>query len=311
MGDESDGSRSLSRVSERWRETPWNEAVRPCVPACADRTGGKAGRSPVSDVGVNCILSGRFRRGGGGRTEDEDVTDLERATRGEEGVDDWESFTLGSVDVDGRRCGCLGGGTGPEPGTAGKPEQSMCVVDTPGAWVSRLGSGGLGGAAIGDESVAPATCSSDKAELDVDDCRLDFRRRGRGGTHVASSDPPDPDSGPYPLGSFCLEGLRLRVFTMEVMLLAEELDDVLRTCRTRSRSSCSSARFIDCACLLASSDCLIRGLTWVGFIGIRGGPECVTRLTVDVLGVRMTSEGRRGGAASNAGLRGGNGGSLP
>jgi len=30
------------------------------------------------------MLSGRFRRGGGGGTDEEDVTDLERATRGEE-----------------------------------------------------------------------------------------------------------------------------------------------------------------------------------------------------------------------------------
>ena len=76
----------------------------------------------MSDVGVSCMLSGRFRRGGGGGTDGEDVTDLERATRGEEGEDDWESFTLGSVEVDGRRRGCVGGGTGPGPGTAGKPE---------------------------------------------------------------------------------------------------------------------------------------------------------------------------------------------
>lgn len=118
MGDESDGSRSLPRVSERWRERPWNEGVR----ACADRTWGKEGISPLSDVGVNCMLSGRFRRGGGGGTDDEDVTDLERATRGEEGEDDWESSTLGSVDVDGRRCGWVGGGVGPGPATVGKPE---------------------------------------------------------------------------------------------------------------------------------------------------------------------------------------------
>ena len=69
------------------------------------------------------MLSGRFRRGGGGGTEDdEDVTDLERVTRGEEGEDGWESFTLGSVDVDARRCGWVGGGIGPGPATAGKPE---------------------------------------------------------------------------------------------------------------------------------------------------------------------------------------------
>lgn len=100
MGDESDGSRSLSRVSERWRESPWSEVARPCV---CTWTGGKVGRSSMSDVGVNCMLSGRFRRGGGGGTDDEDVTDLERAMRGEEGGDGWESFTVGSVEVEGRR----------------------------------------------------------------------------------------------------------------------------------------------------------------------------------------------------------------
>lgn len=184
--------------------------------------------------------------------------------------------------------------------------------------MSRLGSGGLNDVTIGDGSVALATCSSDNTELDVDEGRLGFRRRGKGGMHVVLSDPPDPDPdpGPYPLGGFwtCLEGLRLRVRVrvLEVVLLAEELDeDVLRTWRTRSRSSCSSARFIDCACLLASSDCLMRGLiTWVGFIGTKGGSEGVVFI-VHVLGVGIASEGRRGGAASNAGLRGGGGGSLP
>lgn len=270
----------------------------------------------MADVGVNCMLSGRFRRGGGGGTDDEDVTDLERATRGEEGEDDWESFTLGSVDMDGRRCGCFGGGIKPGPGTAGRPEQSVCIVDTPSASMSRLGNGGLNGAAVGDGSVALATCSSDNTELDVDEGRLGFRRRGRGGTHVALSDPPDADPGAYPLVSFstCLEGLRLRgrVRVLEVGLLAEELDeDVLRTWRTRSRSSCSSARFIDCACLLASSDCLMRVLiTWAGFIGIRGGPEDVVRFAVDVLAIGTASDGRRG-AVINGGLRGGNGGSFP
>lgn len=234
------------------------------------------GRSPPSDVGVNCMLSGRFRRGGGGGTDVDEVTDLERATRGEEGEDDWESFTLGNVDVDGRRCGWVGGGTGPEGVAA-------CAVDM--LWASRLGSGGLDDAEICDGSLALATCSSDKTELDVDEGRLGFRRRGKGGTHVASSDPPDPA---YPLACFgsCLVGLRLRVRVLGVMLLMEELDDdvVLRTWRTRSRSSCSSARFIDCAYLLASRDCLMRGLiTCVGLVGIRGGPEDVMRFAVDVI----------------------------
>lgn len=75
----------------------------------------------MSDVGVSCMLSGRLRRGGGGGTDDEAVTDLERATRGEDGEDGWESFTVGSVEEDGRRYGCVGGGIGPGPATAGTP----------------------------------------------------------------------------------------------------------------------------------------------------------------------------------------------
>ena len=181
--------------------------------------------------------------------------------------------------------------------------------------MSRLGKGGLNGAAIGDESVALATCSSDNTELDVDEGGLGFRRRGRGGTHVASSDPPDGEPETYPVGIFCncLEGLRLRVRVLGVVLLTEELDEVvLRIWRTRSRSSCSSERFIDCACLLASSDCLMMGLiTCAGLVGIKGGPEGVMRFAIEVIGIGTASEGRRGGAASNVGLRGGSGGSLP
>lgn len=180
--------------------------------------------------------------------------------------------------------------------------------------MSRLGSGGLLPSG-GDGSFALATCSSDNTELDVEEGRLGFRRRGKGGTHVASSDPPDAEPGSCPLGGlgFCLEGLRLRVRILGVALLTEELDEVvLRTWRTRSRSSCASARFIDCACLLASSDCLMRGLiTCVGLVGTKGGPKGVMRFAVDVIGVETASEGRRGGAASKAGLRGGSGGSLP
>lgn len=36
----------------------------------------------------------------------------------------------------------------------------------------------------------------------------------------------------------------------------------------------------------------MRGLiTWVGFMGTRGGPEGVIRFVVDVIGVRTASEG--------------------
>lgn len=93
--------------------------------------------------------------------------------------------------------------------------------------MSRLGRGGLNGAAIGDGSVALATCSSDNTELDVDE---GLRRRGKGGTHVVSSDPPDPEPGAYPLDCFCscFEGLRLRVRVL--VLLTVEVDEVvLRT----------------------------------------------------------------------------------
>lgn len=56
----------------------------------------------------------------------------------------------------------------------------------------------------------------------------------------------------------------------------------------------------------------MRGLiTCVGLRGIRGGPEGVMRLAVEVIGVGTASEGRRGGAASKEGLRGGSGGILP
>lgn len=183
------------------------------------------------------MLSGRFRRGGGGGRDDEDVTDLERETRGKEDVDDWGSFTVGSAEVDGRRCGWVGGRIGPGPANASEPEWSLCVVDTLSPRASRLGSGGLEGGANGDGSVALATCSSDNAELDVDEDTLGFRRRGNGGTHVASSDPADPEAGTCPLAGFvsCFEGLRLRVRVLGVELLAEELDEVvLRTWRTRS-----------------------------------------------------------------------------
>ena len=235
MGDESEGSRSRPRVSERWRERPRKEPVRPCIWACGDGTG-KEGSSPASDVGVSCMLSGRFRRGGGGGrgAEDEDVTDLERETRGEEGVVGCESFTVGSVDVDGRRRGWVGGRVDPELAViAGGLEWSKCVVvDTLSAGTCRLGSGGLDDATVDDASVALATCSSDNAELDVDKGRLGFRRRGKGGTHVASSDPPDAEPETWPFSCFwsCLEGLRLRVRALGELLLAEELDEVvLRT----------------------------------------------------------------------------------
>jgi len=81
--------------------------TRSCVRAWVEEAWGKAGSSSRlgSDMGVNCMLSGRFHRGGGGGTDDRDVTDLERASRG--GDEDRESFTLGSVGVDGWRCGLV------------------------------------------------------------------------------------------------------------------------------------------------------------------------------------------------------------
>lgn len=84
--------------------------------------------------------------------------------------------------------------------------------------------------------VALATWLMDGRELDVDDGELGVRRRGSGGAgHVSS----DSDERLQSSLRDCFVGLRLRG-----LLLAEEPDDVvLSTCRTRSRSSCSSTRF--------------------------------------------------------------------
>jgi hypothetical protein len=98
-------------------------------------------------------------------------------------------------------------------------------------------------------TVALATWSMDGSEL-VDDSELGLRRRGSGGVSSVAD-----EWLRNPLW-MCFVGLRLRV-----LLLADEPDDVaLSTCSTRSRSSCSSIRFIFWPCLLASRDCFMRGV---------------------------------------------------
>jgi hypothetical protein len=144
-------------------------------------------------------------------------------------------------------------------GGAGRWDETSDVVIErafPGRVDSLVGSGGRKRVGVCEDSMfklALATWSMDGRELDIDVGELGVRRRGSGGTGHVSSDPEE--RLPSPLRNSFV-GLRLRV-----LLLVEEPDDVvLSTCRTRSRSSCSSTRFMFWPCLLASSDCFMRGL---------------------------------------------------
>jgi hypothetical protein len=220
IGEASVVSRSL--VKEIWREGSWNEDVRVCGGG-ADVVGGS---SVVLDVTVSWILSGRLRRGGGGGRVAVWCSDLERVGRAEEDV------MNSGVSFVGLRSGWVGG--------AGRwDEPSGVVIERvfPGRVGSRVGRGGRKRVGVCVDwmfKLALATWSMDGKELDVDDGELGVRRRGSGGAGHVSSDSDEPS----PLRN-CFVGLRLRV-----LLLAEEPDDVvLSTCRTRSRSSCSSTRF--------------------------------------------------------------------
>lgn len=175
------------------------------------------------------MLSGRLRRGGGSGAVAVWRSDLDRVGRVEEDVMD------SAVSFVGLRSGWVGG--------AGRwDERSVVVIERafPGRVDSLVGSGGrnrVGGCEDWVFKLALATWSMDGRELDVDVGELGVRRRGSGGTGYVSSDPEE--RLPRPLWN-CFVGLRLRV-----LLLVEEPDDVvLSTCRTRSRSSCSSARFM-------------------------------------------------------------------
>lgn len=178
--------------------------------------------SVMPEEGMSWTLSGRFRLGGGNGGASAWCIDFERKTLADAGS--WESL----VPVEGLRSGCVGGaGTGPE------------LTD------SLLGNarGTIDGEGCGGFKVALATCSREANELDADEgVLLGGRRRGTVGVSSVS-DVVQPG----------LEGLILRVL--------EAPEEVLfNTRRTRSRSSCSSARLMVCPCLLASRDCLISGL---------------------------------------------------
>lgn len=177
----------------------------------------------MPEEGISWTLSGRFRLGGGSGGESVWCIDFERKTLADAGS--WGSL----VAVEGRRSGCVGGaGTG--------PELTGSLMGNRGGTIDGEGCGGF--------KVAPATCSREANELDADEgVLLGCRRRG-GMMGVSSvSDVLEPG----------LEGLELRVL--------EAPEEVLfSTRRTRSRSSCSSARLMVCPCLLASRDCLISGL---------------------------------------------------
>lgn len=175
------------------------------------------------------MLSGRLRRGGGSGAVAVWRSDLDREGRVEEDVMD------SAVSFVGLRSGWVGG--------AGRwDERSVVVIERafPGRVDSLVGSGGrnrVGGCEDWVFKLALATWSMDGRELDVDVGELGVRRRGSGGTGYVSSDPEE--RLPRPLWN-CFVGLRLRV-----LLLVEEPDDVVfSTCRTRSRSSCSSTRFM-------------------------------------------------------------------
>lgn len=222
IGEVSVVSRSL--VKERWRERPWNEDVR----VCEGNADADEGSSVVFDAVISCMLSGRLRRGGGSGGVAVWRSDLDRVGRMEENV--MES----AVSFVGLRSGCVGG--------AGRWDDTSGVVikrEFPGKVGSLVGRGGRKGVDVCEDWVfrlALATWSMDGRELDVDDGELGVRRRGSGGAGHVSSDPDE--RLPSPLRN-CFVGLRLRG-----LLLAEEPDDVvLSTCRTRSRSNCSSTRF--------------------------------------------------------------------
>lgn len=181
------------------------------------------------DAAVNWMLSGRLRRGGGSGAAVVWRSDLDRVGRIEDDVMD------SAVSFVGLRSGWVGG--------AGRwDETSGVVIESafPGRIDSLVGSGGrkrVGGCEDSVLKLALATWSRDGRELDVEVGELGVRRRGSGGTGHVSSDPEERLSSPL---RNCFVGLRLRV-----LLLVEEPDDVvLSTCRTRSRSSCSSTRFM-------------------------------------------------------------------
>lgn len=221
IGEASAVSRSL--VREIWRERPWNEDVRVC------EVNADEGSSVALDPAVSWVLSGRLRRGGGSGAVAVWCSDLERVGRAEEDVMD------SAVSIVGLRSGWVGG--------AGRWDELSGVKierEFPGRVGSLVGSGGRKRVGVCEDWVfklALATWSMDGRELDVDDGELGLRRRGSGGAGHVSSDADEQLSSSL---RNCFVGLRLRG-----LLLADEPDDVvLSTCRTRSRSSCSSTRFM-------------------------------------------------------------------